>query len=894
MAQLIVTPSWHLRIEGDDEGNFSQLQAAFDCDVGLGLLQLDRCDCRSLEYDTGLFWQDFVRLYLAAFVHLPDLLKSTLQQGHSRCPFPTEEAERLFATAPICKGAEYLSSASLAYFWQAIEDALVGEILATPGEIADYFQLNHSQWSLLGKICFHLAENPKSSERPFAFLATYAHQLSADGKNQQHLPLYRALEKYQGAKNKNQMIRLLAPIQKAAASCAFLQSYLDSGEMFHPLTWTAQEAYHFLSSVAVFEQAGIVVKTPNWWKKKNPPTPQLTITVGDGQAAGLGASALLDFKIDFYLGDQVLTPAEIAQLSKESGNLIFFKGQWVAINPEKLNGLLSQWKKINQQVKQNGISFVEGLRLLAGVNLSSEFSSDRDEATSPRVIPGKWLQATFEQLKNPATSQKIAQILQNNLQATLRPYQMQGVHWLYQLAQMRLGCMLADDMGLGKTVQIIGLLLSHKHQASSAASAPVLIIVPTSLLGNWQAELIKFAPSLRFWIAHRAGNGLSLPTTLAEQDLIITTYGSVSRLDWIRQQHWSFCIVDEAQAIKNAYTKQAKFIHSLSAEHRIVMTGTPIENNLSDLWSLFHFLAPGLLGTSKQFANLSKQQAKEQGQRFSSALRNLVRPYILRRMKTDPAVIDDLPAKTEIKVYCSLSKKQLGHYRQLVNSLQTEIQQAEGIKRKGIILSYLMRFKQLCNHPDHLIGTGEFAPAESGKFQQLEEICQIIHAKQEKVLVFTQFKSMIAPLSDYLQQIFGRPGLILHGEVPAKKRASLVQEFQQDLGPPYFILSLKAGGTGLNLTQASHVIHFDRWWNPAVENQATDRAFRIGQSRKVMVHKFICQGTLEEKIDKMLDSKLGLSQEILANHADGVLTELSNADLLKVVALDLNSAIGEF
>ena len=351
-------------------------------------------------------------------------------------------------------------------------------------------------------------------------------------------------------------------------------------------------------------------------------------------------------------------------------------------------------------------------------------------------------------------------------------------------------------------------------------------------------------------------------------------------------------MADEAQAIKNPSARQTRAVKALKSQHRIALTGTPVENRLSDIWSLFDFVSPGLLGSARDFDGFLKRRTKN-GESPYAGLRALVRPYILRRMKTDKNIIADLPDKTEIKTYCSLSKGQAVLYRQSVESLARDIDNADGMKRRGIILSYLMRFKQICNHPSQFVKDGGFGHAESGKFLRLKEICEIIFEKQEKILVFTQFKEMAEPLSDFLQTIFGKRGFVLHGETKVKKRSEIVEAFQRDNGSSYFVLSLKAGGIGLNLTAASHVIHFDRWWNPAVENQATDRAFRIGQKQKVMVHKFICKGTLEEKIDALIESKQTMSKEILQGADSALLTELPNEELLKVVSLDINSALGE-
>jgi SNF2 family DNA or RNA helicase len=375
-------------------------------------------------------------------------------------------------------------------------------------------------------------------------------------------------------------------------------------------------------------------------------------------------------------------------------------------------------------------------------------------------------------------------------------------------------------------------------------------------------------------------------------DLAITSYGTLLRLPALAQASWRLVILDEAQAIKNPKAKQTRAAKALQAQARIVLTGTPVENHLGDLWSIFDFINPGLLGTAKQFARYAKRLA-EQTQNPYGPLRELVRPYVLRRMKTDRSIIADLPDKTETKAHCHLSRRQAALYAQAVEDLARSLQESDGIQRKGIVLAMLMRLKQICNHPSQWLNDGKWAEADSGKWARLREIAEVVAARQEKMLVFTQFREMTAPLAAYLNGIFGRSGLVLHGGTAVKNRRALVRTFQEDETVPFFVLSLKAGGSGLTLTAASHVVHFDRWWNPAVENQATDRAFRIGQKNNVLVHKFVCQGTVEEKIDALIEAKKGLADDLLAGGDEINLTEMKDEDLLRMVALDLKSVMAE-
>ncbi len=382
------------------------------------------------------------------------------------------------------------------------------------------------------------------------------------------------------------------------------------------------------------------------------------------------------------------------------------------------------------------------------------------------------------------------------------------------------------------------------------------------------------------------------PDTLMNTDLVITSYGSLARVPWINQTAWRLVIIDEAQAIKNPGAKQTKAVKALKSDGRIALTGTPIENQLGDLWSIFDFINPGLLGSSKQFSDFSKRLA-DRPQNSYAPLRVLVRPYILRRLKTDKSIIADLPDKTEVKTYCPLTRKQAALYQEAVEDMTKQLEQVDGMKRRGLVLAFLMRFKQICNHPSQWLGDGEWDEANSGKLGRLRDIGEVIADKQEKVLVFTQFRETTAPLAAHLGSVFGRPGLVLHGETEVRKRKDLVRQFQEDDNVPFFVLSVKAGGAGLNLTAASHVIHFDRWWNPAVENQATDRAFRIGQTRNVLVHKFVCRGTVEDQIDQMIEQKKQLAGDFLEGGAEMNLTEMKDSELLRLVSLDLGTAMQE-
>ena len=536
------------------------------------------------------------------------------------------------------------------------------------------------------------------------------------------------------------------------------------------------------------------------------------------------------------------------------------------------------------------------MRLLAGARFDGDAAAADTVAAWTEITAGDWLRKALDRLRHPHADANCQP--GRDLKATLRPYQREGVNWLWFMTELGLGACLADDMGLGKTVQVIDLLLQRKR---AGFGGPSLLIVPASLIGNWKQELTRFSPSLSVYIAHRSecdpadlDRRANDPTKgFAEFDLVITTYGLVRRQTWLQAVPWSLLLLDEAQAIKNMTSAQTRGVKAIAAKRRIILTGTPVENHLGDLWSLFDFCCPGLLGTATQFKKYVKGLSSQSDARAYGSLRRLVRPYILRRLKTDPAIAPDLPEKTEMRTECSLSRKQAAVYQKVVHDLENRLATAAGMARRGLVLSALMQMKQVCNHPAQFLNSGAYVPAESGKFERLRSLCQEIAQRQEKVLVFTQFQAMTQPLADYLGGVFGRPGLVLHGGTPVGKRQELVRQFQVDEGPPFFVISLKAGGSGLNLTAAAHVIHFDRWWNPAVENQATDRAFRIGQKRNVLVHKFVCRGTVEERIDAMLQAKQAVAGQILDSGGETALTEMSDDELLNFVSLDLGRATSD-
>ncbi|MSQ73295.1 MAG: DEAD/DEAH box helicase [Betaproteobacteria bacterium] len=896
-GRLMLAPDSDAPVLADDVQR--RLAESFARGAGHGLLRLGAGEVGTALPAVFGFWRDFGARYITALCASPAAADGggAAREALDEVPLaelPLQEFEALASEAPPMMGAEYLTPSVLRALWVELDAAFRAGLKHSKQPLQDFLKALHPAWNLVGRVHFNLAENRKDDEAPFAFLATYTTRLSAQAKAQ-HLPLAQALREYSEAKNQARLLSLLVPVQRAAEHCVWLRAMVDTGDIYHPLRWSAAEAYQFLSDVPRLEAAGIVVRTAGVWRAGRPSRPQVRATVGGNAPSLLGQDALLDFKMEITLEGERLDAAEINRLLAGSDGLQLIRGHWVEVDRTKLTRMLERFRDIERAAVAGGIPFAEAMRLVAGAGVSMDAAAADPDWS--QVVAGPWLADTLAGLRGP---EGLAQVEPGpELKATLRPYQQAGLRWLYLLYRLGLGACLADDMGLGKTIQVLSLLLVIKREQAGKrdglrdARRASLLVAPASLLANWAAEIARFAPALNALIAHPSAMPMAALRSidrerLADVDLVITSYGSLLRLPWLETLPWRLVVLDEAQAIKNPGAKQTRLAKMLAAHARIALTGTPVENRLSDLWSILDFTHPGLLGTDKAFTAFARRLAEAE---HYGPLRELVRPYILRRLKTDKSVIPDLPDKTELKAWCHLSPTQAALYQRAVKELAAELDKAkEGIARKGLVLSFLMRFKQICNHPSQWLGDAAWAEADSGKFARLREIAEVIAARQEKVLVFTQFREATEPLAAFLGSVFGRAGLVLHGGTAVARRQALVRRFQEDERAPFFVLSLKAGGAGLNLTAASHVVHFDRWWNPAVENQATDRAFRIGQTRNVLVHKFVCRGTIEDRIDRLIESKQELVRDVLEGGAELLLTEMSDRELLELVALDIHTA----
>ena len=871
-----------------------QIISAFDQSVISGLVTLASSEWKSAVSSWPAefaFWRDYTRRYFAALCRQ---FSSNAKQWNAVAPPDQLHIEEWLQLAPPMLGLEYLSPQRLSDLWLEID----ADAQAAAGRHAEglggYLKSLDTNWNLIGRVTFHLAENKKNPDTPFAFLATYTQSQSKDG-TPQHLQLAEALRESIATQDTARLDQLLEPVSRAAQSVKLIERLLESRKLFAPQAWSIGTAYEFLSAIPEMEQAGLVIRVPNWWNAARPPRPQVSVNIGSKEPSRFGLDGM-DLNVNVTIDGAPLNESELKQLMATREELVLLRGKWVQVDQDKLKSALQHWQDLKKQ-HVGGVDFLKAMRLLAGVSIG-DTSNDLDAVHWTRVQPGEWLEQTLKSLREPGGTGDVDP--ESVVNAKLRHYQAAGVRWLWFATQLGLGVCLADDMGLGKTLQVISLiaLLKQQQAASREQPAPCLIVIPTSLLGNWQREFAKFAPQLRVFVAHRSEASVeelnkiaSDPEKhLASADVVVVTYGAIRNAKWLCQIKWKLMVLDEAQAIKNSGSLQTKAIKAIPARSRMIMTGTPIENHLGDLWSLFDFSSPGLLGSAAEFKRFVSSKDDRQRSQHLAALRKLIQPYVLRRMKSDPSIVPDLPAKTEMRVDCNLTATQAALYRQVVADLEKALDVATGIQRRGLVLGTLMQLKQICNHPALYLKGKPFVTKESGKFAELQRLCEDFGEKQEKVLIFSQFQTMCEPLNEFLTEVFGRPGLVLTGKTSAKARGQLVAEFQQPFGPPFFVISVKAGGTGLNLTEACHVVHFDRWWNPAVEDQATDRAFRIGQKRNVLVHKFVTAGTLEERIDDLIQSKKQLSRQMFDDTGEVNLTEMSDDQLLRFIALDLNKA----
>lgn len=862
-------------------GVLPRLERAFALSVGRGMLDLLRFGLPvgappSMGWLRGLAGKCMMR-YLRALRRGEDAA-ATLH-------LPPERLSSMLESLPPLQGAA-VGTATLAAWIESLEPALLALAERECCSPETWLCRLGEGWQQLGMLCFHLAENAGegAESAPFAFIATFVHKAGQDGKPR-HAPL--GLAPRLLANDHAALLDLLRPLRQVSQQSPFLRQLVDSQHVYKPCAWSARQAHAFLEALPQLEAAGIETRMVNLWKAR-PPRVELEVRVETGgggkpdAAPSVNINSLLRFVPQVVLGDRNLTEAELKELLEGDGDgLVRFRGEWVRLDKEKLTRLLNSWRQA-MRMSMGGIPLLSGLRYLLGKRKEAVPNLPPVE-DGMRLALGAGLALALSQLHFGNR----APILPPALQQTLRHYQQDGVRFLLNVTEAGFGACLADDMGLGKTLQVIAWLTHLEAEGCiGGGKGAALIVAPASLLSNWQEELARFAPHLRVAVLHpyaldrRSADTLRRNPAwlLRSAHVALTTYGMVTRQELLAGIRYPAVVLDEAQAVKNATSRRSQAVARLSSPRRVALSGTPVENSLSELRSLFEFLNPGLLGTEKDFNAMVRDMGSDY-----TPLRRLVRPFLLRRLKSDPKLLPELPPKSEQAAYCFFTPEQAGLYAREVENLRAVMAEPDPRTRLMLVLPVLSRFKQICNHPAQYLGEGYYAPEASGKFQRLGHLARAIAAEGSACLVFTQYRSIIEPLHDFLAEIFGCPGLTLHGGTPIAERQKLVQNFQAPGGPPFFILSLKAAGTGLTLTRARHVIHFDRWWNPAVENQASDRAYRIGQTQPVVIHPLITRGTLEENIHRMLTRKSAMADALLSGGMEQLLLNMGAEELMQLI-----------
>ena len=884
---ISLSPQGRLHVEGagvssdggpsdDSDAAARRIAERFARGDGHGLFWLGASEPAMALSPVAAFWRELSRAFVVRLCATPDVeaLRARVDVQVS-----DDELAALAAAAPPMIGGEYLTEEVLRQLCARMGEAVREELAAWEGTVEAFLRHASPAWNLVGRVCFHLAENKGDAEAPFAFVATYTTRPSPEAKLR-HLPLAQALREYAGARNQPALLALLTPVQRAAQSSAVARELVDSGGVFETLAWTPGEAHQFLKEVPLFEAAGVVVRMPAAWRARRPPRPEAQVVVGKARGPGVGADALLDFSIGVTLEGQTLTAQEVREILAGTDGLALIRGRWIEIDRERLRQVLDHWSAFEAAHAAGGISVVEGLRLLAGARIDDQPAADAAAPVAEwsRVVAGESLARALAGLRSPDSLAELD--LGDALQAQLRPYQQIGLRWLWWLSGLGLGGCLADDMGLGKTIQVIALFTLLKKQAQkngrprgparSQTKDPCLLVVPASLIANWRAEIARFAPALTVLVAHPSELSSEQLTRLpaAEvdaSDVVITSYGATQRLPWLATRQWDVIVLDEAQAIKNPGTQQTRAVKVLRGRIRLALTGTPVENRLGDLWSIFDFITPGLLGSRKAFGRFIKAADKAADGGPESAMHSGYGPLY-------PSPSEDRPA---------------GHQRSARQDrgprlLQPDEEAGGAVPAGGARAARGPRWRR--GHRWHQASRRRAGVADA---PQADLQPSLAVAGRWRLRSGGQRQAHAPARAGRRDRVAAGEAAGLHPVPGAAAPTGPVSRGR--------LRSSRsgAGGTGLNLTAARHVIHFDRWWNPAVENQATDRAYRIGQKNGVLVHKFICRGTVEEKIDALITSKEQLSRQVIEGTDEPTLTELDDEQLLRLVGIDINSALAE-
>ncbi len=765
------------------------------------------------------------------------------------------EIQAIIANVPMIIGHEFVDESWIIQQQIKFDDLVKYEIETSKKTPINFLTSKKEDLVIPSRIYFHLVANENNDDRryPFAFLATYTVKY---GNKISHVPLKNALLEFKN--NKKDLSLLISSISKSENQSEFVSKYLHSGEIFLPMKISEQDAYIFLKEVHIFENCGIVCRIPKWYTESES---KICIDFDEIQIWNLrflSQAALNYFSPKLIYKGVEISVDEAKLLLEQKEGLEFIKGKWIENNHQELEALLNEYESYSK----DGTTLLEILKSKSGLTKNINKSPIDIEFTRE-----DWLQQCIDKSIRTNYCE-----LPTKFETILRQYQKEAFSWLWGMYEMGFGVCLADDMGLGKTVEVISFLEKFRKNDNGH----VLILVPATLVANWQSEMNKFAPEIEMFVL----KGSNEPKEGTFKSFItITTYQTVLKSNYLNTVCWDVIILDEAQAIKNFYTSSAKKIKSLNSKMRIAMTGTPIENNVLELWSIFDFLNPGLLGDRDQFKKIYTS-----GQEANIKIKELIQPFVLRRVKTDKNIISDLPEKNEIDVTINMTKEQIVLYNKVVETMNDSIMLAkDNTQAHAILLSTVMKLKQVCNHPSQYYGFSNYDENESGKFIELRNICETIYSKREKVLVFTQFKEIIPALNNVLKSVFRCSGATIDGDTSMSKRNQYVTDFQSGKYP-YMVLSLKTAGVGLNLTEAQNVIHFDRWWNPAVENQATDRVYRIGQKNNVIIYKFVTSNTVEELINEMLKKKQDLADKYINDLNNNVLLKLSTKELIKAIS----------
>lgn len=798
------------------------------------------------------FLQYIARIFLQTIANDP---KFNFSKTPYDCEVDDKTIYKIIESAPYIIGLEFINKDWVLNILAQFNVAYKNVVEKSQKTHMEYLISKGNFFIIPSRIYFHLVENKDNDGYPFAFLATYT---AIDNGKLIHCPLKNALTQLKSDKNK--LTSLVSSITEATKESALIKKFVESGNIFYPTKLSEHEAYSFLKEVPFYERCGIVCRIPKWYTES---ISKIQVDIDEQAKFSLHVDGdMIPVPAMLYKGVEISYEEAQALLLKEEG-LEIIKGKWIENNHSEIKELLREFDLLSQE----GTSLLEIFKMK-----SISFKEQKSNPIPIEISQKSWLTRLFQ--KDFDDSTNLLPTLP--FSTVLRPYQTNAFKWMYGMSKLKMGVCLADDMGLGKTIEVLSFLDKIKEEGKEK----VLIIVPATLVENWKKEINKFAPHFSVFIL----KGENEPVDdRVKAYITITTYQTAIRLDYINRINWDLVVLDEAQAIKNYYTSQSKKVKSLNSKMRIAMTGTPIENNLLELWSLFDFINPGLLGTRNEFSYFYNSIKTGSAIEKQKKLKSLISPFILRRVKTDKKIIADLPNKHEIDVTINLSKKQIVLYRKIVSEFEEKKARTESSRQnQALVFTTMLKLKQVCNHPSQYLGDEKYDLEDSGKFIELKRICETIHAKREKVLVFTQFKEIISAINELLSKVFNKIGYSIDGETSMQKRNAYIDSFQNG-DTPYMVLSLKTAGVGLNLTAAQNVIHFDRWWNPAVENQATDRVFRIGQTKNVTVYKFTTADTVEEYIFRKMAVKQQLTDEIINDIDSNVMNKLSIDELISAI-----------